>query len=103
MVEIEKAIPIVSGRWSALSYAVLFVVFGFAVRRVTSTGSSLLGVFAAAIAFVTLGYWIGGYLTGTPRGWLGAPVTIAIAALYFFTLMAIGVGAASLRLRRWNR
>lgn len=103
MVELEKVTPNVGGSSSVLYYALLFIAFGFTVRRLTSTASSLLGALAAAIAFVTLGYWIAGYLTARHGGWLGPPMTTAIAAISFFSLMAIGVGAASLRRWRWNR
>ncbi len=101
MVEIEKAIPIVA-QWGALSYALLFVVFGFVLRRFTTTESALFGALVAAMAYVTLGVWIAAYLgNGTIAWhWLGNAMTMAIAAVYFFTLMVIGIGAGSVRLRQ---
>ena len=101
MVEIEKAIPIVA-QWGALWYALLFVGLGFVLRRFISTEPALVGVLVAAIAYVTLGAWIAAYLqNGTIAWhWLGHATTMAIATVYFFTLMVIGIGAASVRLRR---
>jgi hypothetical protein len=101
MVELEKVIPFVA-RWGALWFALLFVVVGFVLRRFTTTESALIGALVAAIAYVTLGAWIAGYLVdGTIAWhWLGGAMTMAIATVYFFTLMVVGIGAASVRLRR---
>jgi hypothetical protein len=101
MVELESVSPI-AGRLGALWYAVLFVVLGYTARRVASTGQALVAVLAGAIAFVTLGNWIAGYIGGGRIAWrwLGPPTTIVTAMLYFFALMAIGIAAASLQLRR---
>ncbi len=55
---------------------------------------------SARTTYVTLGHWIAGALfDGTSAWvWLGAPPVIALATTYFFALIAIGVGAASVRL-----
>ncbi len=101
MVELEKVIPIVA-HWGALCYALLFVVLGFVLQRFTSTQSALIGAFVAAIAYVTLGRWIAAYFVNDTIAWhwLGDATTMAIATVYFFTLMVIGIGAASVLLRR---
>ncbi len=101
MVELEKGIPVVA-QSGALWFALLFVALGFGLRRFVTTESALIGALGGAIAYVTLGYWIAGYVdSGTIAWhWLGHPATMAIAAAYFFTLMAIGIGVASVRLRR---
>ena len=101
MVELEKVLPIVA-QWGALCFALLFVVLGFALRRFTSTQSALIGALVAAIAYVTLGPWIAAYFANGTIAWhwLGHATTMAIATVYFFTLMVIGIGAASVRLPR---
>jgi hypothetical protein len=100
MVETEKAIPIVE-QWSALWFALLFVGLGFVLRRRTSTASAIFGALVAAIAYVTLGAWIAEYLRNGTMAWhwLGHAMTMAMATVYFFTLMAIGIAAASFQLR----
>jgi hypothetical protein len=101
MVELEKAAPIVA-QWGALWFALLFFVVGFVLRRLASIGSALFSAFIAAIAYVTLGHWILGLLASGVAAWiwLGPPGVIVVATVYFFALIAIGVGAASVRLPR---
>ena len=75
--EIEKAIPIVAQR----------------------------GALVAAMAYVSLGVWVAAYLGNGAIAWhwVGNAMTMSIATVYFFTLMMIGIGAASVRLRRRTR
>lgn len=102
MTEVEKAAPIAADRWGALWYALLFLALGFVLRRFAPTGSALWSALVAAIAYVTLGHWIARFLWSgvTAWVWLGAPPVIALATTYFFALIAIGIGAASVRLPR---
>jgi hypothetical protein len=99
MVELEKAAPIV-GQLAALWFALLFAGLGFVLRRFASTGAALVSGLVAAIAYVTLGHWIAGYLAdgATAWVWLVSAIVVAVAAVYFFALIAIGIGAASIRL-----
>jgi hypothetical protein len=101
MVELEKAAPIVA-QWGALWYALLFVALGFVLRRFTSPGYALCSALVAAIAYITLVHWILGFLASGVTGWvwLGPPGEVVMATVYFFVLIAIGIGAASVRLPR---
>ncbi len=98
MVELEKVSPEV-GRWGAPLFAIEFVVLGVLVRRFTPLVPSLIGAFGGAIVYVTIGYWVAGYVGEgrTAWVWLGSPVVLTMATMYFFVLMAIGIGVASVR------
>jgi hypothetical protein len=100
MVELEKVSPQVV-RWGAPCFAIEFVILGVLVRRFTPLLPSLIGAFGGAIVYVTIGYWVAGYVGDgkTVWVWLGSPVVLTIATMYFFVLMAIGIGAASVRPR----
>lgn len=104
MVELEKGIHL-GDPWGPLVFAMLFIALGFAVRRKASIWISLVGALVAAIAYVTIGYWVAGFVGSgmTKWRWLGSPPVLIIATLYFFTLTAIGVVAASIKIPRGNR